>query len=199
MIDISLTVKPGMKVYKNKESKKPKFKDAASNYVFETDVDMNLHTGTHMDFPKHMIPDGKTSDDYSIDQFIGKCYVLDATYLDRRILKKDLTSINLSTYDFILFKTKNSYSESFNFEYVYLSEEAAEYLAEADLKGVGIDALGIEREQEGHPTHKILLSKDILIYEGLDLSLAEEGVYEFIGLPIKIGHVEASPVRAILR
>ena len=199
MIDITMTITESMKVYKNKESKKPKFKVVSDKPVYETDISMNLHTGTHIDFPKHMIPEGKLSDDYEIDQFIGKCYVVDVTFLNRRILKKDLTSINLDTYDFIIFKTKNSLSDVFNSDYIYLSEEAAAFLAEADLKGVGIDALGIEREQPGHPTHRLLLNKDILIYEGLSLKDVEEGVYEFIGLPTKIGSVEASPVRALLR
>lgn len=188
-----------MKVYKNKESKKPIFKVVSDKPVYETDVTMNLHTGTHIDFPKHMIPDGKLSDAYDIDHFVGKAYVLDVTFLNRRILKKDLTSINISTYDFIIFKTKNSFSEDFNPDYIYLSEEAAKHLSEYDLKGVGIDALGIEREQAGHPTHHLLLNEDILIYEGLNLKDVDEGIYEFIGLPTKIGSVEASPVRAILR
>lgn len=199
MLDITMTIEESMKVYKNKESKKPKLKTISTSPVYETDICMNLHTGTHIDFPKHMIPDGKTSKDYDISHFVGKAYVVDVTFLNRRILKKDVTSINLATYDFILFKTKNSLSEDFNLDFVYLSEEAAAYLAESNLKAVGIDALGIEREQEGHPTHKHLLSKDILIYEGLNLKHAEEGVYEFIGLPTKIDDVEASPVRAVLR
>lgn len=199
MIDISLKIKKDMKVYKNKESKKPIITAVSETPVYESEIKMNLHTGTHIDYPKHMIPDGKTSNDYDVNHYIGKCYVVDVTFLNRRILKKDITSINLSTYDFILFKTKNSLAEAFNSEFVYLSEEAAEYLATADLKGVGIDGLGIEREQTGHPTHKVLLEKDILIYEGLDLKDVEEGIYEFIGLPVKIGDVEASPVRAILR
>lgn len=199
MIDITMKIKTDMKVYKNKTSKKPIFKVVSESPVYETDICMNLHTGTHMDFPKHMIKDGKTSKDYEVDHFVGKCYVVDVTFLNRRILKKDVTSINLETYDFILFKTKNSFSDVFNPDFVYLSEEAAAYLSTANLKGVGIDALGIEREQEGHPTHHLLLSKDILIYEGLYLRDVDEGVYEFIGLPTKIDDVEASPVRAILR
>jgi len=199
VIDITMTITESMKVYKNKESKKPTLKTVSNKPVYETDIAMNLHTGTHIDFPKHMISDGKLSDAYTIDQYIGNCYVLDVTFLERRILKKDLTSINLNTYDFILFKTKNSFSDTFNPDYIYLSEEAAEYLSHSELKGVGIDALGIEREQPGHPTHHLLLNQDILIYEGLDLKDVSEGVYEFIGLPTKIGSVEASPVRAILR
>lgn len=199
MIDVTMNITTDMKVYKNKESKMPQFTVVSESPVYETDISLNLHTGTHIDFPKHMIPEGKTSDDYGVDHFVGKCYVVDVTFLNRRILKKDVTNINLATYDFIIFKTKNSFSETFNLEFVYLSEEAAAYLATADLKGVGIDGLGIEREQPGHPTHKHLLSKDILIYEGLNLKDVEEGIYEFIALPMKVGGVEASPVRAILR
>ncbi len=199
MIDITMKIKPTMKVYKNKEEKKPIFKVVSESPVYETDLNLNLHTGTHIDFPKHMIEGGKTSKDYGIDQFTGKCYVVDVTFLNRRILKKDITSIKLATYDFIIFKTKNSYEKEFNPEFVYLSEEAAEVLSASPLKGVGIDALGIEREQPGYPTHRLLLGNDILIYEGLDLRNIAEGVYEFIGLPMKIDDVEASPVRAILR
>lgn len=199
MMDITLKIHEGMKVYKNKVEKKPHIKCVSEGPVYESDLSANLHTGTHIDFPLHMIPDGKTSEDYAIDHFVGKCYVKDASYLNRRILKKDLLDINIKKFDFILFKTKNSFSDVFNPDYIYLSEEAAEYLADFNLKAVGIDALGIEREQAGHPTHKILLSKDILIYEGLQLKDVEEGIYEFIGLPIKIEKVEASLVRALLK
>lgn len=199
MIDITMKINENMRVYKNKEEKKPKLKNQQNKHVFETDVTMNLHTGTHVDFPKHMIPDGKTSKDYDVTKFVGRCYVKDATYLNHRVLKRDLQNINISVYDFILFKTKNSALETFNPEFIYVSQEAAEYLAEFDLKGVGIDGLGIEREQTGHPTHLALLSKDILIYEGLDLTDVQEGVYELIALPMRFDDVEASPVRAILR
>jgi arylformamidase len=199
MIDITMTVHEGMKVYKNKAEKVPKLSGKQNAHVFETDLWLNLHTGTHIDFPKHMIPDGKDSSHYDIDHFIGKCYVKDCTYLNHRILKRDLVAMNISSYDFILFKTKNSFSDSFDPDFIYMSEEAAEYISEFKLKGVGIDGLGIEREQAGHPTHQLLLSNDILIYEGLNLRDIEEGVYEFIGLPTKIEAVEASPVRALLR
>lgn len=199
MIDITMKIKAGMKVYKNKDEKQPRFEHIQADHVYETDLSLNLHTGTHIDFPLHMIPGGKTSEDYTVDQFVGRCYVKDATYLNQRLLKRDLQAINVAGYDFIIFKTKNSQREAFDPDFIYVSQEAAEYLAGFELKGVGIDGLGIERDQPGHPTHLALLSKDILIYEGLDLRDIEEGVYEFIGLPTKIEAVEASPVRAILR
>lgn len=50
------------------------------------------------------------------------------------------------------------------------------------LNDVGIDALGIEREQSGHE----------------NLKHVEEGTYKLITLPLKIQSVEAGLVRAIL-
>lgn len=199
MIDITMVIQGSMKVYKNKKENKPVFKHVTSGHVYQSQISLDLHTGTHIDFPLHMIPNGKTSDDYSIDQFVGKCYVKDCTYVDEHILKKDLQAIHLESYDFIIFKTRNSMTEVFSEKFVYLEAEAAEYLSKFSLKGVGIDGLGIERAQEGHPTHVSLLSNDILIYEGLDLSQVTEGVYEFIALPMKTKHTEASLVRAMLR
>ena len=65
-----------------------------------------------------------------------------------------------------------------------------------EIKGVGIDALGIERNQT--PTHKLLLGAGIIIIEGLRLKDVPEGEYFLIALPLKIKDVEAAPTRAIL-
>jgi arylformamidase len=199
MIDITMKIKEDMRIYKNKPEKKPKISGKQSGYVYESHVDMNLHTGTHMDFPKHMIPGGKTSKDYPIDYFTGTCYVVDASHVQGGITTRDFEHIEPSLYEFIIFKTKNSFSETFNYEFIYLSQEAADYLARFDLKGVGIDALGIERNQEGHPTHKALLSKDILIYEGFDLSKVKEGPYTLFAFPMAFEDVEAAPIRGVLK
>ena len=64
--------------------------------------------------------------------------------------------------------------------------------------GVGIDALGIERNQPGHPTHKILLGAGIVILEGLRLKGVPEGDYFLAAPPLKLNGYEAAPVRAAL-
>jgi arylformamidase len=199
MIDITMKIHENMRIYKNKPEKKPKIQGKQSDYVYETHLDMNLHTGTHMDFPKHMIVDGKTSKDYPIDYFTGSCYVVDASHVEGGITRKDFEHIDPASYEFILFKTKNSLLKTFNYEFVYLSEEAADHLAQFELKGVGIDALGIERNQPGHPTHKALLSKDILIYEGFDFSKVKEGPYTLFAFPMAFEDVEAAPIRGVLK
>lgn len=199
MIDITMTLKSDMVVYKNQLYRQPIIVSHFKDNLFQSKMTIDLHSGTHVDYPLHAIEGGKNALDYDVAAYMGRCYVKDCTYLNHRILKRDLQAIHISTYDFILFKSKNSFEETYNHGFVYLSEEAGTYLGTFNLKGVGIDALSIERDQEGYPTHKALLSKDILIYEGLDLSQVEEGVYEFIGLPLKIHKAEAAPVRCILK
>ena len=38
----------------------------------------------------------------------------------------------------------------FNFKFIYIDESAARYLTEKEISGVGIDALGVERDQSDH-------------------------------------------------
>lgn len=201
LYDISMTIHENMVVYKNKENKKPKLTTVAThteNNMHETDISLNLHTGTHMDFPLHAIKNGKVSDDYSIDDFYGKALVIDCTLCSDSITLKDVEVFDISKFDFVLFKTKIENIDTFDFEFIYLSIEAANYLSKFKLKGVGIDSLGIERNQPDHSSHITLLSKDILIYEGIDLTNISSGSYTFIGMPIKFQNTEASLVRAIL-
>ena len=190
-----------MMVYKNKEEKYPKIKqvnffEKEGNY--ESELTMNLHTGTHIDFPLHMIKDGFNSNTENLDILTGKAKVFDVTHLKEKITYEDILDFPIETNDFLIFKTKNSLSEKFDYDFVYLDESAASYLANKKIRGVGIDALGIERAQANHPTHKILLSQNIIILEGLRLKEVPEDTYEMFCLPLKIANVEALPVRAIL-
>lgn len=200
-IDVSMPIHEAMKVYKNNPVKIPKIVNLADypeSVHHENNIEMNLHTGTHIDAPLHMIEGGETTEIYPVEQFFGKALVIDLKEIDGFIEKKHLECYNLSEVDFVLFKTRNSFDESFNMNYTALSEEGSAYLADFDLKGVGIDALGIERGNKDHMTHKNLLSKKIMIIEGLWLKEIAEGTYDFIVLPLKIQGVEGAPARAIL-
>lgn len=199
--DISMDIYPDMMVYNNYEHKKPILENIAnhdSSHYYETDIRMNLHTGTHIDAPLHMIKDGETVEVYELERFICKAKVFDLTFIKEMIRKSDLIALDIQPDDFVLFKTQNSNKKKFDFEFISLAEDGAKYLVEIGINGVGIDALGIERDQDNHMTHIRLLSENIIIMEGLDLKAVEEGEYQLIALPIKIRNVEAAPVRAIL-
>lgn len=199
--DVSMIVSKDMQVYKNKEDKKPVFSKASdfnTGSSHETKVEINLHTGTHMDFPLHMIKDGKTSNTLKLDRLIREVKVFDMTHVKDGIDEKDLINLNIEKNDFVLFKTTNSFEDHFNYKFIYVKENAARYLANKGISGVGIDALGIERDQQGHPTHKILFDQDIYIIEGLRLKEVSQNTYFMYALPIKMPDADALLLSVIL-
>ena len=203
--DISMLIEPDMMVYKDAQIKKPIFDvigDHQSGVSYETNMTLNIHTGTHIDMPLHMIEDGKTLDTFDIQRMITPCKVFDLTYLENDVITADdIKDLQIRKDDFIIFKTRNSFydkSQGFDYSFVYLDESGARLLKTLEINGVGIDSLGIERAQENHMTHISLLEDDIVILEGLELKNIPEGQYELIALPIKIKGVEGSFVRAVL-
>lgn len=198
MYDITGEIFEGMAVYKDKPEKQPKINQLTNGYVTETRMEMDVHTGTHIDAPLHMTVDGETFESISLDKLVGKCKVLDLTASENGILKAELEEFKLEKDDFVLFKTKNSFDDHFNFDFIFLAEDGAEYLSEIGVRGVGIDALGIERSQEGHPTHKTLFAHDIIIIEGLRLKEVEQGEYFMVAAPLKLVGTDASPARVML-
>jgi arylformamidase len=109
-----------------------------------------------------------------------------------------LISKDIVAGDFLLLKTRNSFEEILETDFIYLDKSGAEYLASLRISGVGTDALGIERSQPEHETHLQLMSIGVHILEGLRLKDIEEGKYFIVAAPINIVGGEAAPVRAIL-
>ena len=201
LYDVSMPITESMQVYKNKESKKPRIHTSATfdkDGVYETEITMNLHTGTHLDYPLHMIKNGDTSDSEVLTRLMTDVKVYDVSYLTDHIDLATVKKFDIRESDFILFKTKNSYSEEYLEDFTYLHAEAARYLRDKKIQGVGIDGLGIERSQSNHPTHLALLEAGIIIIEGLRLKEVKQNTYKMICLPLSIPHVEATPARIIL-
>ncbi|WP_339149903.1 MULTISPECIES: cyclase family protein [unclassified Sutcliffiella] len=196
--DVSSPIYTGMPVYKNKPEKQPKQTTNTNGYVTETRLELDVHTGTHVDAPLHMVVDGETIETLPLDKLVGPCKVFDLTAVEDRITVKDIKGLDIQKDDFLLFKTKNSFDEEFNFDFVFVAEDAAKYLAEIGVSGVGVDALGIERSQEGHPTHKTLFANNVIIIEGLRLKDITEGEYIMCAAPLKLSGVDASPARIVL-
>ncbi len=199
--DVSMLVKEGMQVYKNNPKKQPtfiNFSNFSTSSAYETNVNINLHTGTHMDFPLHMIDGGDTSDTLDLNKLITKVKVFDLTLVNDGITADDLKDFAINEGDFILLKTSNSYEDTFNFQFIYLKESGAKYLADRHVSGVGVDGLGVERDQAGHPTHKILMNEKVTIIEGLRLAKVPEGSYMMFALPIKMPKVDALLLSVVL-
>ncbi len=211
LYDISMAIEPGMAVYKNKAEKKPLIetvRDFSKETVYESRLGMDMHTGTHIDMPLHMIPSGDTSDYWSPENMFTACIVLDFTDspadhitshdLEQKEESMQTSEIAPGLYKTVLLKTKNSLEDAFKASFTYLDKSGADYLVKKEIVGVGIDALGIERNQPGHETHKTLLGSNIWIIEGLRLKNVPEGEYILAVMPLKIKKVEALPARAVL-
>ena len=201
IFDISMPISYRMPVYKGRESKRPIISidsDFDSGSTFETRLELNLHTGTHLDTPKHMIPDGYTLEELKLANVVTECKVFDLTSVKDKITEKDLAGPDIKEGDFILLKTRNSFEDILESDFIYVSSDGADYLARLKIKGVGIDSLGIERNQPYHETHISLFNANIMILEGLMLRNVEEGEYLLHAAPILIPGAEAAPVRAYL-
>ncbi|WP_163102846.1 cyclase family protein [Peribacillus alkalitolerans] len=196
--DVTAPIFKGMPVYKNKPEKQPEISTVTNAHVTESRISIDVHTGTHVDAPLHMMNEGSTIESLSIERLVRHAKVIDLKGVSDRITKEDIQDKGINKGDFILFKTKNSFDTEFNFEFIFVAHDAAEFLVEQGIEGVGIDALGIERAQEGHPTHRALMGQDIIIMEGLQLKEVPEGEYFMAALPLKLQDVDAAPARIVL-
>lgn len=166
-----------------------------------SEITLSSHAGTHIDAPAHVIEGGKTIDQIKLDIFFGPCRVLDLTQVKDGILVKDLEGKNIKEGERILLKTNNSKRgfDKFYEDYVYLSSEGAEYLADLGVKLVGIDCLSIKkRGLSDNRAHSELLSKNISIIEGLNMANIEEGKYTLVAFPLKFTGIDGSPARIVL-
>jgi len=199
--DISMTIEKEMGVYKNIEGKRPAIKfdrKIPKDSINESSICMNLHTGTHIDAPYHVDDMGATIDTIDLNKLITKCRVLDLTKIVGGITKDDLMCKNIMRGEFLLLKTKNSFTEEFEPDFIFVEKSGAEYLAEKEIIGVAIDSFGIERAQPDHETHKTLFNKGVIIIEGVRLKEIEEAEYLMCALPLKIKGVDGAPARIVL-
>ncbi|HLB66636.1 MAG TPA: cyclase family protein [Candidatus Saccharimonadales bacterium] len=155
-------------------------------------VSIGTHVGTHMDAPLHMIDGGKTLDQISIDQFIGRGRLVEG--LDMEAVKQ----AGIEAGNIVLFHTgmiEKYKDEAYFTGYPEISEEVANYLVEKRVKIVGVDMCSPD-----HPPfkiHKILLGSGVLIIENLtnlDKLIGKE--FKVYALPIKFA-LDGAPARVI--
>lgn len=166
-----------------------------------TAIEMGSHTGTHIDAPFHMIDDGKRLHEFPLETLAGKARVFEvpgASSLGRA----ELARLDWSGVERVLFKTENSkhwQDGKFYEKFVYLAPDGAEFIVERGIRLVGIDYLSIDKFQsESHPSHFVLLQKNVPILEGLNLSAVPAGDYTMVALPLNLQDADGAPARVIL-
>ena len=204
-IDVSVTIKPGMAHWPdNPAIRVDRMLDMEKGDVCNVSVlSFGSHTGTHMDAPLHFLRNGKSLDKMPLDATIGPARVIEIK--DKEAVKvEEIANQRIKPGERILFKTRNSKnawkSDDFDKNFIYISKEAAAFLAKAKVMTVGIDYLSVGGFfKDGKETHDALLSAGIWVIEGLNLAKIKPGKYELNCLPIKVLNSDGAPARALLR
>jgi arylformamidase len=204
VIDISWPISKATTGYKDRHIVSlEEVKSFPKDGMRESEIHLSSHTGTHIDAPSHFLKDGKTIDQIHVDRLVGRCKVIDVTDVMEYITRDRLAEHDAEIVegDIVLLKTSNSLkaaTDKFTPHFVYLQDSGAIYLAGKKIKAVGIDYLGLEHSQHGHPSHLALMHAEIAIIEGLRLRHVEPGTYLLACLPLYVIGLEAAPARAVL-
>ena len=200
--DLTHTIRNDMPVYPGTEQ--PRLTTACTIEEVgyrETPLHMYPHTGTHMDAPAHMLPDGAALDRYPGEKFVGAAIVVDCRG-EKVISLPLLQRYDLSGVDCVLFCTewdKKWGTPAYYENFPCLTAEAAAYLATLPLKGVGEDSISLDPcDSTEFPNHITLMKADLINTEnltGLDALLGRR--FTFVTLPLKFENADGCSCRAI--
>lgn len=204
-IDVTVPMREGMVHWPGDPAfRRRKIKDIAKGDSSTVSlVAMGVHTGTHVDAPRHFIRRAKGIDSISIGRLVGPARVI-VIRNKKVITEKELRSHRIRKGQRVVFKTRNSSrawgNGRFVKDFVYLSHESARYLVKLGISTVGIDYLSVGGyKKDGALVHRTLLRGGVAVIEGLDLGAVRQGWYDLVCLPLKITGSDGAPARAIMR
>ncbi len=201
-IDLSISLHPDMTVWPGDASFEflPDRRIAAGSSCNTSQIRQSTHTGTHVDAPWHFEESGRHLDEVDTDLFFGEALLIDLPDVER-ITASDLPVSPLPPR--VLFKTKNSVlpvDAPFIKDFVAVELDAAKRLVADGVKLVGVDYLSVAPfKQPDATTHHCLLENNVFVVEGLRLGALQNGMYEFIVLPLPIIGADGAPCRAFAR
>jgi arylformamidase len=207
VIDLTHTLLPGQEQYSVEIKQRGKERDTPTGDIMH-DVYMWSHSGTHVEVSRHFYAGGKDTSDFSPETFVGPAIRLDFRHkqINEPITIDDFKKAgDIEPADIVImwqgrdhqYRTKNSHDRP------YVTVEAAEWLAlDRRIKLLGTDSSGFEVRGSStpHPNHHLFFKPgiDIPVIECLcNLGRIPTQRFTFIGLPIPMKGLDASPIRAI--
>lgn len=156
-----------------------------------TALSLCAHNGTHIDAPYHFIQDGKTVEELSLSKLVGWAYVTQEDGLisaeDAKRILEDAKGAHIDAAKRILIGGKAT-----------VSEEAARVFANAEIDLLGNESQTVGPEDAPMQVHRTLLSREVVLLEGIRLSDVPTGVYLLSAAPISLAGSDGAPCRAIL-
>jgi arylformamidase len=164
-------------------------------------IEMVANTGTYLDSPFHRYADGKDLSQLDLKKLANLPAI--------KIVAQNKQAIDASYFgshqnlagQAVLIET--GWSKHWNtpqyFEgHPFLTEEAAQFLADSGVVLVGIDSHNIDDVQDlRRPVHSILLKQEIPIVEHMtNLAALPPASFKFFAVPVKVKGFGTFPVRA---
>jgi arylformamidase len=206
VIDLSQTIESGMPCYPGTPAPifHPLFSIEKDGFA-EQLLTLSSHTGTHIDLPSHIFPEGFSLDAISIDRFTGKGLAIDVRSSANGTITVDMLQAYeapLKKCEFLLLCSGWSQywgTPDYYEAYPVLSSDAALWLTEFHLTGIGVDMISVDAsDSRDLPVHTMLLQKGIFLIENLaNITTLLHRQFVFFTFPLKIAQAEASPVRAV--
>ncbi len=173
-----------------------------------TMLSLYSHAGTHMDAPRHFLPEGRTLDEQPLHEVVGPAIVVNLAPVEPQEL---LTVDHVSTVkDLVvpgcrlLLRTdwhKRYSTPEYRDKLPRISIELANWLVERQVALVGVEppsVADVNNSEELTEVHQTLFRGNVVIVEGLaNLDQLKKPTVQFIALPMRIVGGDGSPVRAI--
>ncbi len=175
-------------------------------------VEMLLHTGSHVDFTKHVQKDGETAADVSLDRVCGQALVVDLSFVEPNheisVADMEAHAPDIQAGDIVLVRTDWTEKHWGNFptyymESPYCSPEAAQWLVDKGAKAIGFDCFSEycarlpNFTSEDFIIHKVILENGSILMQQLTnfSHLPTDRRFQFFAPFIKIEGAEGSPAR----
>ena len=171
-----------------------------------TTLNLYSHAGTHMDAPRHFLPDGNTLEMQLLDVCVGPAQLVDLTPASEGQLIEvaDLQHADIQEGARVLLRTDWSRrygTPAYRDGLPRISLALAEWLVNRGVALIGVEppsVADVNRIDELTAVHQTLFRGGVVIVEGLaHLDQIRSETFEFIALPLKIMDGDGSPVRAV--
>lgn len=214
LIDLSHTIENGLVTYKglpapiicdylSREDSRKRYAEGTEFQIGK--IEMVANTGTYIDCPFHRFADGKDLSEIGLESFTDlDAVVIHAPFSETlAITEKHFQNHKIKNRAVLIHTGWDSHwnTERYYDNHPYLTEGAAHYLRDNQVKLVGIDSHNIDSTLGNtRPVHTILLGAEILIVEHLcNLSKLPKDGFTFSAIPPKFKGVGTFPVRAMAK
>jgi len=203
IIDLTLTLEPGMRGVEIHQAKTLEAQGWNAKRL-----ELYSHCGTHMDAPRHFIPEGSTIDTVELAICVGPARVIDLTPIEPR------TFITVEHFgaaagavgkgDRLLLRTdwyKRHGTPDYRDALPRIGIELARWLVQQGVALLGVEppsVADVNDPEELTSVHRTLLGGGVVIVEGLaHLDRIESERVELAVLPLKVLDGDGAPARAV--